>query len=469
MSASLRRLAAGLVLTLASNAVIAADGDLDPTFGTGGFRLSGITDAFASVPAGMAIQSDGKIILCESEKVDTNSNDFYIVRLTADGALDTSFSFDGRTTVDFGGSSDVCSSVVVQADGKIVVSGTYSPTKGSSDFAVARLNADGTLDTTGFGSGTGKVTYGFDLGGDNNDIATGLALKANGKIVVVGSASTASNGTDFAVLQLNTDGSRDTSFNLTGRQTVAFDLSASTNKNDAAVSVFIDDQGRIIVAGNADAGPVGNTDFAIARLLPNGQLDADFSADGRATVPFDLGGTTGSNADMLYFATAQRDGRILLFGGVDSSANTTANTDMGIARLLPDGSLDDSFGFGGRTTIAFDLQPNGGDIAITGFEQANGKIVAVGAALMNGGANGLGAAARLNADGTLDDSFGLVGKKTYDFQQSPSSSQLLLNAAMQPTTGKIVYGGALNVIDNMHIDLIAARVQLDLIFADGFE
>jgi hypothetical protein len=94
----------------------AADGDLDPSFGEGGFRLAGILDGYANLTSGTAVQSDGKVVICTA--AGSTGYDFFVARFTADGEVDTSFSFDGHTTIDFGGNDDVCSGVVVQADGR---------------------------------------------------------------------------------------------------------------------------------------------------------------------------------------------------------------------------------------------------------------------------------------------------------------------------------------------------------------
>lgn len=443
----------------------AANGDLDPSFGTGGFRLAGILDGVANIPAGMAVQPDGKILICESEG--SPSTDFFVARFTANGAVDSSFSFDGHTTVDFGGNTDICSGLAVQSDGKIVVSGTTTPSAGNPDFAVARLNSDGTLDLTGFGAGTGKAVYGFDLGGTNADTADSLALRPDGRIVVAGNAQTAANGTDFAILQLNTDGSRDTTFNLTGRVTVGFDFAASTTKDDGAYHVAIDAQGRIVASGFANRVAPNNNDMAVIRLLSNGQLDPDFNADGRATLAFDLGGASGSNSDTAVGMTLDRDGRIVLVGVADSSTTATQNGDVAIARLLPDGSPDATFGIGGKTTIAFDLVSNGEDDGLAVIEQSNRKLLIAGGSLATAPTLELATAARLNADGTPDTSFGSVGKKIYDFAQSSPSAQLFNGVVLQGSN--IVFGGALNSIDTSHIDMVVARVLDDLIFANGFE
>lgn len=468
MRASIGKRAPALALLFFCASAIAADGDLDTSFGTNGFRMSGISDAYSIIPVGMAMQPDGKILFCGGEGT-YPAVDFFVARFTADGELDTSFSFDGKATIDFDGNTDICNGVAVQADGKIVVAGSTQPDGDpNSDFAVARLNADGTLDTATFGAGTGKSVVGFDLGDTLYDTVGGLALRPDGKIVVVGYATTASNGTDFAILQLNTDGSRDTSFNLTGRATIGFNLAASTTKNDSAMCVAIDPQGRIVVGGSVDAGTPGGTDFAIARLLANGQPDPDFSADGRTVIAFDLGGASGGNGDGAYALTLQHDGRIVLGGVADSSTTTDQNQDMAIVRLLPDGSPDASFGLGGRTTIAFDLGPNAQDLVLDMLERSDGRLLLAGAASQPATGGIFAAAVSLLPDGSPDAGFGTLGKRTYDFGQTTPSGQLFSGVDLQPGKG-IVFTGVLNVIDNSHVDAYAARVLDDLIFANGFE
>jgi len=469
MSTTIRRMSMSVGLVAISATAIAANGDLDPSFGTGGFRLAGITDGISSIPTNMALQPDGKILICDGENSASSGQDFFIARFTADGGIDTSFSFDGHTTIDFSGGADICSGIAVQADGKIVVSGTTTPTApgSSTDFAVARFNSDGTLDTATFGAGTGKAVYGFDLGGNNQDQALSLALKADGRIVLAGSAQTVSNGLDFAILQLLPDGTRDASFNLTGRVTVGFDFAASTSKTDQGTRVVVDEQGRVVVAGVADRSPTAGSDFAVIRLLPNGQLDPDFNADGRATIAFDLGGASGSNTDAAFGMTIDRDGRIVLSGLADSSSTTTtSNGDMAIARLLPDGSPDVTFGIGGKTTIAFDLTPNGADYGVSVIEQSNRKLLVAGFATGPASATSVAVIARLNADGSPDNGFGTVGKKTFDFGQSAPSGQVFNGIALQGS--KIVLGGAL-LLGGPSLDLFVARVLDDLIFADGLD
>ena len=158
----------------------AAPGDLDPTFSGDGKQTTdfqfGVSRAAATVR-----QPDGKIIavgsVLRTESGDNTYHDFALARYNPNGTLDTSFSGDGKQTTDFGFRGDEeASGVALQADGKIVAVGH----DGSGHFALARYNTDGTLDTSFSGDGTETT----DLGGTAQ--ASGVALQADGKIVAVG-------------------------------------------------------------------------------------------------------------------------------------------------------------------------------------------------------------------------------------------------------------------------------------------
>jgi uncharacterized delta-60 repeat protein len=176
-------------------------GTADTSFG-GGSGV-GIGDLGASAhAAAVALQpnaSNGKILVAGSRGA-TGDGDFMIARFrNPSGTLDPAFASGGRTTIDFGGNEDEANAMVVQPDGKIVVAGTTGNFKGKHKFALARLQPDGVLDTT-FGT-DGKVT--LDLGGKFDD-ATGVALQADGKIVVAGT-SDAKGNSDFAVARFQGD------------------------------------------------------------------------------------------------------------------------------------------------------------------------------------------------------------------------------------------------------------------------
>jgi len=450
----------------------AADGDIDLGFGINGLALTGISDASGS-PAGCkpVVQPDGKILICGSRLLNGSSgSDFFVARFDAEGALDTSFSFDGMVTIDFdnGTGADNGNGIALQSDGKIVVVGTTTPnTADGSDFAVARLTADGTLDPA-FGAGTGKTTIEFDLNaGTGADVATGVAIQPDGKIVVVGAATTP-DGSSVAVVRLLADGTRDPAFNLNGKVSFGFALPGATNESDAASAVAIDSAGRIVIGATANETlPDAQSVFAVARLLSDGQFDSNFHANGRTTIAFDPG--NGISTATLYGLVVQhQDGAIVLAGWANSSASATENSDFAAARLLPDGSPDASFGIGGKTLIAFDLTASGLDGAIGVVQQTDGRLVLAGTSLGTG--IQYATMARLNHDGSLDPTFGTLGKQKFAFGLTIPDGQAFVGAAIQGTqliASGILYvppGGGTSLIDNFVV-----RIANDTIFANGFE
>ena len=133
----------------------------------------------------------------------------------ADGSLDTSFDTDGKVTTAIGSATDYGRSVAIQSDGKIVVAG-YSNNGSNFDFALARYNTDGSLDT--YFDSDGKITTAI---GSSNDYAFSVAIQSDGKIVVAGYSYNESGG-EFALARYNTDGSLDTSFDTDGKVTTGF-------------------------------------------------------------------------------------------------------------------------------------------------------------------------------------------------------------------------------------------------------
>ncbi|QDU23857.1 delta-60 repeat domain-containing protein [Urbifossiella limnaea] len=242
-----------------------ADGTPDGSFGPGGKRIVafdlGATN-FDSARA-VAVRSDGRVVL--AGQVDAAGNvDFGVARLNVDGTPDGSFGPGGKRTIAFnlgGGNGDVANALAVYPDGRAVVAGYVTAVGINTDFGVARLNADGTPDGT-FGPG-GKRTLAFDLGGMNRDLATALALRPDGRVVLAGYVDTP-GGTDFGVARLNADGTPDGTFGPGGQRTVGFDL-GFTNF-DAAYAAAVGPAGRIVVAGQVGTAG-GDSDFGVARLI----------------------------------------------------------------------------------------------------------------------------------------------------------------------------------------------------------
>ncbi|MDX3539480.1 calcium-binding protein [Streptomyces sp. MB09-01] len=331
------------------------------------------TDLGASeAAADVAVQPDGKIVAVGGDTTDFFGN-FAAVRYNADGSLDTTFGDGGKVSTDIAGGSDTANGVALQADGKIVVVGTSENLEGGvAWFTVVRYNPDGTLDTTFDGDGK-AVT---DFGGGGADQGSDVAVQADGKIVAAGGV-----GGLFALARYNAlDGSLDTTFDGDGKVLTSF---AGIQGGGTAYGLALQADGRIIAAGEMTEGLV--RDFALARYNANGTLDTSFSGDGRVTT--DLG-----SMDTAQDVMVQSDGRIVAVGGSSPGV-------FSLARYHADGTLDTTFDGDGRVTTNLG-GPQGGSSAYDVVQQSDGKLVAV------GGGNGDFALARYLTDGSLDTGFG---------------------------------------------------------------
>src|SRR5947199_876603 len=212
-----------MVLIMSGQIAQAADGDLDPTFGTDGKVLTDF-DHSTDIADAVAIQADGKSVVVGTTYInnDFSGEDFAVARYNPDGTLDKTFGVGGKVQTDFPGLAAVASSVVIQPDGKIVVAGGAFPLfTFLGDFKVVRYNPNGSLDTS-FGDG-GIVTTTFPEG----SYAFALALQSDGKIIAAGTVFVDFNpgdmsDTDFALARYNPDGSLDRTFGNGGNGTTDF-------------------------------------------------------------------------------------------------------------------------------------------------------------------------------------------------------------------------------------------------------
>src|SRR4029450_2106701 len=284
--------------------------------------------------------------------------------IPSDGDLDPSFGFGGVVMTDFNTSTDIAYSVALQPDGKLVAAGiTYTDNDFSNqDFAIARYNVDGSLDAS-FGT-NGRVTT--DFPGLVAAISA-VVVQPDEKIVVAGGAYPLFTfAGDFKVARYNPDGSLDTSFGTGGIVTTIFPGDGSY-----AFALALQPDGKIIAAGtdfvDFNPGDMSDTDFALARYNPDGSLDTTFGNGG--TVTTDFFGTE----DDVFSVLIQPDGKIVAVG----SANDPANFyDFAAVRYLSNGTLDTTFGAGGK--VSTDFGDRGFDRAHSAALQADGKIVAAG-------------------------------------------------------------------------------------------
>lgn len=231
------------------------DGSLDPTFGSGG---KVITDA-TTLPDGgfdVAATSGGRIVVGGGATF--GASDFLVIRYNANGSLDSSFGDSGIVTTDFGG-ADTAFGIALTADGKITAAGVMRAAAPGSpgDFALARYNADGSLDSS-FGSG-GEVLTDFS---SSDDTGNGLVIQSGGSITVAGITGTFAIGTHFAVARYTAAGALDTSFGSGGKATASFG-----NQINNAFDIAAQPDGKVVVAGGTVDFTRGVSDFALARFL----------------------------------------------------------------------------------------------------------------------------------------------------------------------------------------------------------
>jgi uncharacterized delta-60 repeat protein len=442
------------MLAAASLPAFGHDGDLVDDFGSGGLARMGYTNVLSNEGSSPLVAGDGTSTYCTTRGT-VDHGDMVVARVKPDGSPDFSFSTDGRLTIDVGDDTDdTCVAIAATPDGKVVVAGeSYDGT--TTSFALARIKANGALDTT-FGTG-GKQLIGFDVFGATNPHAAAVAVRSNGTILVAGGAVT-NEGNQFVVARLLPDGSYDTAFNLTGRQRVA------VGSSSRAFAMVVDAQDRIVLAGyTKPSSSEPNLDMAVARLLADGSLDPSFDGDGRATVAFDIGGASGSNIDIAHALALQADGKIVIGGEVDVSATTTGNVDFGIARLTANGALDPTFGSGGRVLVPFDRTPSGVD-QLQALRIDADRIVAAGYAV-EGAVSVNAALVRLRANGSRDPTFGNFGRTMLDFG-FPAAGQVAFGVG---SAGARLYVTGIVATSTTTADAYVAALENDGLFADGFE
>ncbi|SEI76937.1 delta-60 repeat domain-containing protein [Azotobacter beijerinckii] len=392
----------------------------------------------------LALQADSRMLLA-GYSYDTGSRnyDFSLVRLDADGSLDTGFGSLGKARFDIAQDYDEGRSLSVQPDGRILLAGhSYTSDSGTYDFSVIRLNADGSLDTS-FGS-DGKAT--FDLGRD--DYVYSMAMQPDGKILVTGRSD---NGSDdnFGVIRLNVDGTLDTNFGSDGK--AIFELGYS---DDQGHSVTVLPDGKILMAGSSYDYSENSTyfDFSVIRLNADGSLDTSFGGGGEAIADID------GNSDFGNSLLVQPDGKILVAG---RSYNPGYDTEFSVARLNADGSLDASFGSDGKASFALGkgyAQVN--SLAL----QPDGKILLAGQSYNPDNATYDFSVIRLNVDGSLDTGFSGDGKAIFDIAWGNDEGHSL---TVQPD-GKILLAGQSYNPDNATYDFSVIRLNVDGSLDTGF-
>jgi len=290
-------------------------GSVDTTFnmGTAGANNSVLC---------MVTQSDGKIIIGGNFTAYSGSSSPYIARINTNGTRDTTFNIGG-------GFNGAVQDLKLQSDGKIVAVGAFTSYSGSTRNRIARLNTDGTYDTT------------YNIGNGLNQNGFAVAIQSDNKAVVVGNSMTTYSGSAIGTgsLRINTDGTLDTTFNTGTGLTV-------TTRVGYAVDVQSD--GKIVI-GHGATQYSGSTVTRLMRLNTDGTVDSSFNP--------------GSINNVVYAVKIQPDQKVLVAGGFTS---VSGSTQTGIARILSNGNRDASYNVGAGINSATINAINGLSLDSTG-------------------------------------------------------------------------------------------------------
>jgi len=293
-----------------------------------GFSGNGIVSAAAGTGSasgnGIAVDTQDKVLVTGSTTTAAGTTEMAVWRFNANGTVDTAFSGDGMVSTAVGTGNASGNAIAIDPQGKVLVAGSSTGNPGSRGMVVWRFNTNGTLDTTF--SLDGIYVINGAAGGTGDDVGSAITVDALGRVLVAGSSVNSAGNRDMVVWRLTSAGAPDTTFNGTG--TVISNGAAGSDGDDAGNGIAIDSQGRIIVAGSS-TNVAGNRDMVIWRLNPNGTMDISFAAGGIAV----HGNAAGGDADDSGSAiTVDSQDRILVTG---SSVNSAVNSDMVLWRVFP--------------------------------------------------------------------------------------------------------------------------------------
>ncbi|RDC61624.1 delta-60 repeat domain-containing protein [Adhaeribacter pallidiroseus] len=425
-----------------SLARLKSDGSLDLNFDPGNSVDNSIT--------AIAIQPDGKIIIGGMFTTYDGKPQNKLARLNKNGTLDETFHTGNAAANNFTigtGANNYINAIELQADGKIIVGGYFTTTSGFYLSKIARLNADGTIDTS-FNPGFGV----------NNTVNT-VAVQPDGKIIIGGSFTAVNNISRIRIARLNPDGSLDTSFDA--------GMEVSSDATTKLDKVLLQPDGKVLIAGDF-VSVKGSPQRYFARLNADGSLDVTFN--------------TGGGADgIVSYLLLQPDGKVVLAGDFENINETSSRH---IARLNADGTLDNTFvpgsGADGKI-VTLALFPDGNIVAAGSFTsysdvecqnlvqvtsvgklntqynitkgnsskvkailiQSDGKIL-IGGSFSNVSTLPRNHVARLNKTGSLDKSF-----------NEGSGPDGYVNALAQQADKKVIIGGNFTTVDGLSHNYLA--------------
>jgi uncharacterized delta-60 repeat protein len=409
-------------------------GMLDPTFGSGGIvNLPTTTDLSAR---SVAVQPDGKVLIAGDSTMRNGSNVGSVQRLNPNGTLDTTFNGTGSVTI---GGSNHSEAVALQPDGKILIGGSALVKQGKTSGAesmVARLNPDGTLDTT-FGK-NGLWVAAFPSG-EVEDLAVLTDPAHPGTVTGIVAAV---QGPPFEAIKLTPAGTPDKTFGSGG-------VAVFANINGRSMSVAVDPlSGEIYLAGNASS--PNATGGILAALTPTGALDTTFGG-GAGYVLASPSGTPETDFYDVAVQTLPVNGQLVSRLIVAGETWIQPPGSGFVAAYTLGGALDTTFGIGGSFTlagVAGGTRPAFNSLAV----EADGSIVVGGGQFYEDGRTEM-LVGHLTAGGVADTSFGPDGTGFTVVQDGTQS--FVRRLAIDPINGDILACG-----DERDVSPHAAIIQL---------
>lgn len=397
------------------------DGTLDATFGTGGVTTVDIGGVFTALSQ-VARLADGSLIAAGSAFVG-GQYEFLLARFTAGGVLDTSFDTDGYVLTDFAGAWDFAGPLLLLPDERVLLAGR---TQTGNDFALARFNPDGSLDTSF--DGDGKVTT--DLGG--YDSISALVAYSDDRFYAVGI-----NDADGVVARYNADGTLDTTFSGDGLVTYP-NPTAQVHLIDAALTA----SDKLVVVGRLIADGTFEESLLVGSLLTtDGSFDTSFGG-GDGYVVTTYGGTYNSLVDVLI----QPDTQIVVSGNAEIGSDST----FYVARYAGDGigSVVELLGNGGFEDSLTDWQVKGIGIA-QDVPKCNRD---------------------LNSDGVADVIIAFAGDCAFRFKGSAVERSTLVQSVTPADFPALTFASGDTLTFSAQVKAGAAvsgRVKVQIIYNDG--
>jgi len=400
------RAATTVGILILATAVHGAPGDLDGTFGADGFVwIGGLGEKDQA--RGVAVQSDGKILVGRD-----NGRGLSVVRLEADGSLDAGFGSNGVASLEVAGEVLETAAILASGDGAVIVVGTQK-----GEFVAARFLSDGRVDTSFGAKGLARVSIG------ESALATAVVQQDDGKIVIGGAGPLSAT-----LVRLDTAGAVDPSFSGGG---LAIDGESGTGRYTA---LSLQPDGKLVAA----AAPVSHT-MTVLRFTRDGDLDPSFDGDGRAVFepPVDY-----THDGVAAAVAVQNDGKIVVAGYSCADERCDTPGEAVVARLEVDGTLDSTFGVGGR--LAFNVSYSTTFIANGALViEPSGAIVVGGDIWSGDGWEGPylpfdGFVARLTPEGALDSTFGRAGVTVLDGGNDDSPAWAQTHGIARLPDGRVV-------------------------------